>query len=245
MHHTESKQRSIQQLLQALQTTRDSARVRIHLLSLEAKERVDELEGKLLTLERALQTGSEKATAGAAAAVDELTHAMTELFRGAEGPLSVRVQDVMKESPITCLASDSLSHAAYLMWEHDCGTVPVVDAHGTLVGIVTDRDICMATYTRGQAPASITVEATMSKHVCVVSPADSLEHAARLMGEHQVRRLPVVDGGRLVGMLALADLARHTKTTQGDNLPVCLTLARALAAISEDRRAPAARAAAE
>jgi CBS domain-containing protein len=245
MLHAESKQRSIQQLIQALQTTRDSARVRMHLLSLEAKDRLTELEGKLLELEKKLQSAGEKVTAGAPAAVDEITHAVAELFAG-QDPLSVRVQDLMKQNPVACYASDSLSHAAYLMWEHDCGMVPVIEAQGRLIGIITDRDICMATYTRGQPPAAITVEATMSRHVCVVSPADSLESAARRMAEHQVRRLPVVEGGRLVGMLSLADVARYTKTIQGDNnLPVYLTLARVFAAISEDRRGAAGRIAAE
>lgn len=245
MSEAGTKPRSIQQLIQALQATRDSARVRMHLLSLDAKARFGDLEGKLLELEKKLQVGGEMAAGGLVAAVDEITHAVTELFVAAEGPPAGRVADLMKRNPVACYASDSLSHAAHLMWEHDCGTIPVIDAEGKLVGIVTDRDICMATYTQGQAPAAITVGATMAKQPCVVSPADSLVNAARVMGEHQVRRLPVVEDGRLVGMLALADLARHTKSAHGDNLPVCLTLARTLAAISEDRRGTARRAAAE
>jgi CBS domain-containing protein len=245
MSRHEAKPRSIHELIQALQAARDSARVRLHLLSLEAKDRFRELEDKLSALEAKLQAGGEKAAAGASATVDELTHAMIELFHTAGWPLTIQVQELMRRDPVSCWATDSISRAAQIMWEHDCGTVPVVDSEGKVIGIITDRDICMATYTRGQPPVAITVEATMSKDVRVVSPADSLEDVTRLMSEHQVRRLPVTEGGRLVGMFAVADLARYIGTSQGNNLPLCLTLAHVLSAISEDRQETKARVAAE
>jgi CBS domain-containing protein len=241
MSAQDSKPHSIQQLIQALQAARDTARMRLHLLSLDAKERFSEIEGKVQDLEQRLQTGGEKAAAGASAAVDELTHAVVEFVRTVEGSPGTRIQDLMTRDPSSCLASDSLSRAAQIMWDHDCGAVPVVDAEGTLVGIVTDRDICIATHTRGQPPAAITVDAIMAKDVRVASPADLLEDVARLMAERQLRRLPVVEGGRLVGMFTLADLARHVRTSQGSNVPEWLMLARTLAAISEKKgRASAA-----
>jgi CBS domain-containing protein len=238
----DSKSHSIQQLIQALQTARDTARMRLHLLSLDAKERFREIEGKVQELEQRLQTGGEKAAAGASAAVDELTHAVVEFVRTVEGSPGIRVQDLMTRDPISCVASDPLSRAAQVMWDHDCGAVPVLDAEGKLVGMVTDRDICMATYTRGQPPAAITVETIMSKDLRVASPGDLLDDVARLMAERQLRRLPVVDGGRLVGMFALADFARHVRTSQGSNVPESLMLARTLAAISatKDRASAAA-----
>lgn len=245
MSRPESKPRSILQLVQALQATRDNARVRLHLLSLEAKGRFGELEGKLLELERKLQAGGERAAAEANAAVDELTQGVSDLFRTVEGAGSLRVRDLMTRAPVACSASDSLSRAAQLMWEHDFGTLPVVDDENRVIGIVTDRDVCMAAYTRGREPGAIRVEETMARNVCVALPDDTLEDAARLMGEQQVRRLPVVEGGRLVGVLAIADLARFIKSSDGGSLPLCVTLARALGAISEDRRETSGRAAAE
>ena len=118
------------------------------------------------------------------------------------------VKEVMTDSPSTCLATDSANEAARIMWECDCGSVPVVDAGGRAVGIVTDRDICMAAYFRGQPLTQIQLGEIMSKDLCTVSADSELSDAERLMQERQIRRLPVVDNGCLVGIVSLADIAR-------------------------------------
>jgi hypothetical protein len=85
-----SKTRSLHELVDALQTTRDRARVQLHLLSLDAKDRYHELEGKLVSIEEKLQAGGERVVAEASATVDELTHAVGELFRKADDERSGR-----------------------------------------------------------------------------------------------------------------------------------------------------------
>jgi predicted transcriptional regulator len=106
--------------------------------------------------------------------------------------------------------SDTLNDAARIMWEHDCGCVPVVEKDGSVVGMVTDRDICMAAYTQGRRVMDMRVASAASKHVVSIRENESLRRAEELMRHAQVRRLPVVDAaGRIVGLLSLSDLARH------------------------------------
>jgi CBS domain-containing protein len=97
-----------------------------------------------------------------------------------------------------------------IMWESDCGCVPVVECDGTVVGMITDRDICMAAYTQGRRLTHMTVEGAASKNLVTIGKDESLRRAEELMRDAQVRRLLVVDSaGRLVGLLSLADLARR------------------------------------
>ncbi|HME73160.1 MAG TPA: CBS domain-containing protein [Myxococcota bacterium] len=123
-----------------------------------------------------------------------------------------RVEHLMTKDVCVCRPSDSLNHAAQLLWENDIGTLPVVadDGSNCLVGILTDRDICMAAYTRGGSLSNLVVDQAMSRNVKACTPMTTLEEAAHEMAEAQVHRLPVVDGSRqLLGMLSLADLARE------------------------------------
>jgi len=138
---------------------------------------------------------------------------------------SLRVQDLMTPSPRFCEVGDSANEAARVMWECDCGAVPVVQDR-RVVGIVTDRDICMAAYFQGVPLASIPLASIMTSDVCTCRPADDLGTAERLMRDRQVNRLPVVDGEVLVGMLALCDLTQGVrragalgqKSTEGQEL---------------------------
>lgn len=131
----------------------------------------------------------------------------------------MKVQDVMTGAPCSCKPTDALVVAARIMWEDDCGCVPVVDDHGALVGMVTDRDACMAAYTRGRRLDEIQVGSVMARQLCSCSPEDSLSEAERYMQEYQVRRLPVVDAhNRLVGVLSCNDLIRHAAGLGDANL---------------------------
>lgn len=117
------------------------------------------------------------------------------------------VEALMSREPKICTTADTLHRAAQLMWDHDCGSVPVVDAAGKLAGIVTDRDVCMSSFTRGRPLHEIQVGDAMSTSLFTISPKSSVEAAVALFRERQVRRAPVVDSnGTLVGMLSLADL---------------------------------------
>jgi CBS domain-containing protein len=151
-----------------------------------------------------------------------------------------RIEHVMTKEVRVCRPSDSLNHAARLLWENDIGTLPVVadDGSNRLVGIVTDRDICMAAYTQGGRLHDLLVDSVMSRDVRACTPITTVEEAANEMGEIQVRRLPVVDGSRqLLGMLALADLAREVTrnpSTKGATAEFAL-VGKTLAAIVRPR----------
>src|SRR5439155_9050638 len=107
-----------------------------------------------------------------------------------------------------CSPNDTLARAAHIMWECDCGVFPVVEEGRRLAGILTDRDICMAGYTKGRPLQEIRVDEVMTRSVKFVRPNDTVEAVERLMRTHQIRRVPVVENGpTVVGMLALGDLA--------------------------------------
>jgi CBS domain-containing protein len=120
----------------------------------------------------------------------------------------MKVKDVMTPKVKTCFMSDNLAAAAQLMWERDCGCVPVLNEHAQVVGIVTDRDLCMALLLQGASMDEIKVSTVMSKQLFVCTSDDDLSTAEKIMCERKVRRLPVLDRqARLVGLLSLGDIA--------------------------------------
>jgi CBS domain-containing protein len=124
----------------------------------------------------------------------------------------MKVTELMTTEVKTCRQSDSLNRAAQLMWENDCGAIPVVDSELTVIGMLTDRDICMAAYTQGVPLTGASVGSAMSGNVRVCAASDNITSAAELMREHQIRRLPVVDKAqKLVGILSMSDIAREAE----------------------------------
>jgi CBS domain-containing protein len=147
----------------------------------------------------------------------------------------MNIQQIMSTPPLTCRQNDTLNVAARLMWEHDCGVVPVTDDDGKLVGIVTDRDICMATYTKGSAPQEISVSDVMTSQVFSCRAGDSLDTAERLMSAKQIRRVPIVDrDNRPVGLVSLNDVARYAASSRKTN-GIDRELTQTLAAICQPR----------
>jgi len=127
----------------------------------------------------------------------------------------MRIDQLMRKPAITCRANESLHSVAQRMWEQDCGVLPVVDDAGAMVGIVTDRDVCMAAFTQAKPLANIPVTTAMAKAVFSCSGADSIEVAEKLMSEKQVHRLPVVDAkNKPIGVVSLNDIARFVMTTK-------------------------------
>lgn len=125
-------------------------------------------------------------------------------------PRVMTVGDLMTRDVKTCRPEDALDVPAKVMWDHDCGCVPVVDDTERVVGMLTDRDICMATYTQNAPPGGLRVSSAMSKQVHACRPEDPLLVVEKIMRTHRVRRLPVVAAdGRLVGILSINDLARE------------------------------------
>jgi CBS domain-containing protein len=123
---------------------------------------------------------------------------------------SVLVETIMTKDVWTCAPDDMIEHAAHIMWERDCGVIPVVDQNRHVVGMITDRDVCMAAYTQGKLLGRMRVVDVMSQCVHAVRPTDTVRHVEYVMSDHQVRRLPIVDArGCLVGLVSLVDLARR------------------------------------
>jgi CBS domain-containing protein len=129
----------------------------------------------------------------------------------------MKVEQCMTSPARTCAAGDRLAEAAEIMWQSDCGCVPVVDGDRRLVGVVTDRDICMAAYTRGVSLHDLDVAGAMARVVYACRPGEELEEAEKLMRSYQIRRLPVVDDdGRIVGVLSLSDIVRCASSALGE-----------------------------
>ncbi len=128
----------------------------------------------------------------------------------------MRVAELMTKQVASCKPEDRLSAAAKLMWDADCGAVPVVGSDGNVKGMITDRDICMACYTRNQAPGTVSVQEAMSRKLYFCKTNSQVSEAEDIMRTNQVRRIPVVDQqGRLAGVLSLADIAREVERSRG------------------------------
>ena len=128
----------------------------------------------------------------------------------------MRVEELMTKQVANCQPSDNLGKAAKLMWDADCGAIPIVGSDGIVKGMITDRDICMACFMRNQPPASISIQDAMSQKLYSCTPDTSVSDAENLMRSNRVRRIPVVDRrGKLVGVLSLADIAREVDRSRG------------------------------
>ena len=144
------------------------------------------------------------------------------------------VKHLMTDEVHTCHQHDALNRAAQILWEHDCGCVPVLDEDSKVVAMLTDRDICMAAYLQGGSLSDLEVSCAMSDEVFSCRPNDLIAMAENHMRSNKVRRLPVVDAeGYLVGLLSLSDLAREASSEQKgkkrdrktDSGEICKTLA--------------------
>lgn len=124
----------------------------------------------------------------------------------------MKIQDIMTRPVESCGPANDLAAAAMVMWRQDCGVVPVVDIHEKVVGVITDRDICIAAATRHCRPGELKVGDVMGDRLFTVLPDDDVKIALETMRHERVRRLPVVDAGRqLLGMLSLNDIIQAAK----------------------------------
>ena len=154
----------------------------------------------------------------------------------------MNVSQIMKRNVETCRPEDSLATAAGKMWEGDIGCLPVVNAEGSVIGMITDRDISMAGYTQGRALGDIPVAVAMSRTVFSCRPNDGLIEAEEIMRAQRVRRLPVLEaGGKLAGIVSLNDLAREAEREVGrkGREISAQEITATLAAICEPRRSGA------
>ena len=119
----------------------------------------------------------------------------------------MNVRELMTTAPVTVEPDATLGEVAVLMKQEDCGSIPVVE-DGRLVGIVTDRDIVIRGVAAGSDPKTQRVSTVMSADPVTISPDDDLTDAEKVMADRQIRRLPVVENGKLVGIIVTAQIAR-------------------------------------
>jgi CBS domain-containing protein len=127
----------------------------------------------------------------------------------------MKVKEIMTSGVKSCSIDTNLASAAKIMWEEDCGAVPVTDGRGNVVGMITDRDICIAAATRPGSEGDIQIREVLSRPLQTCSPTDDVQAALETMKKQQLRRLPVVDGsGQLEGIVSLHDIAMQARGRQ-------------------------------
>jgi CBS domain-containing protein len=119
----------------------------------------------------------------------------------------MKVRDLMTSDVETCLPETDLAAVVRMMWDRDCGFIPVVDAAGILRGVVTDRDICIASATRRVLPEYMSAHQAMTHPVHACVPDDDVSEALRAMKQYKVRRIPVIDAnGTVKGVISMNDI---------------------------------------
>jgi CBS domain-containing protein len=119
----------------------------------------------------------------------------------------MKVQDVMTSEVGFCRAEDNLARAANIMWEKDCGAIPIVDAENRIAGMISDRDICIAVATRDCRASEIGVAEFCRENIVACEPDDKLKDVLKKMAKNQIKRLPVISQNReLVGIISVTDI---------------------------------------
>ncbi len=134
----------------------------------------------------------------------------------------MKVQEVMTSHVKSCRPETNLAAVATLMWEGDCGVLPVVDNAGTVVGMITDRDLAMATATQGRLAAEIAVSEVISGTVYACTVDEDVKPALKTMRHERVQRLPVGnEDGMLQGILCMNDRVLRAEEAKGRHVPDC------------------------
>jgi CBS domain-containing protein len=132
----------------------------------------------------------------------------------------MRVKDVMTDDVKYCSLETNLAAAAKIMWDADCGAVPVTDGQNKVVGVITDRDICIAGATRPGAEGEIPVRDVISTRLHACGPNDDVRAALETMRSRRIRRLPVVaQDGRLAGIISIHDIAVQARSGKNSGVP--------------------------
>ena len=132
----------------------------------------------------------------------------------------MKVKDVMTRDVKTCTPDTSLAAAAMIMWDNDCGVVPVIHSDGKVIGMITDRDICMAVATKDRRTSEVAVSEVFTGNLYACAPDDDIHDALKIMRAERVRRLPVINiYGALEGILSLNDVALCAEEAKGRKAP--------------------------
>jgi CBS-domain-containing membrane protein len=204
--------RALKAALEEITAMGDEARLQLNLLTAQARDKRDELGTSIENLEHRVDRSIDQAVHRAAGRTKRLTRSFSEFLvrHSPNGKAQIPIRSIMSQDLRCCRIEDTLTAPAQIMWDVDCGAVPVLDAADKLCGIITDRDICMAAYTQGLPLWKIRVADVMTQAVHTCRLEQSVADAAETMVSHQVRRVPIVDGhGHALGIVALADIVRH------------------------------------
>jgi CBS-domain-containing membrane protein len=133
----------------------------------------------------------------------------------------MKVKEIMTPDAKAIWITQSLADAAKEMWENDCGALPIIKDGRKVVGMLTDRDICMAAAMRDCKLSQISVEEVMNKRVYGTAVDEKIEEALHTMREHKIRRLPVLSpDGELEGIISMNDIVLHAKIQNGKKPPI-------------------------
>jgi CBS domain-containing protein len=146
----------------------------------------------------------------------------------------MKIREAMSPNPVCCLPTDSAQRVARTMCDHNVGSIPVVLDQDSrkLVGVITDRDLCCSVIANGLDPKSVTIEKFMTLNPVTCREGENVENCERLMQEHQIRRMPIVDADdHVIGIVAQADLALKDNPER---------VSKTVAEISKTSEAPAA-----
>ncbi len=128
----------------------------------------------------------------------------------------MKVKDVMRGTVYSCGPGTNLAEAAKVMWDYDCGTLPVVAGDGKVIGMITDRDICISLATKNRLASEVAVWESISGEVYTCSPDDDIQDALKTMAVKRVRRLPVINAnGELQGVLSMNDIVLKAEGAKG------------------------------
>jgi len=130
----------------------------------------------------------------------------------------VKVREAMAKTVTSAKKSDKVIDVAKKMKQQDAGFMPVVENGGTVIGVITDRDIVIRCIAEGHDPRGETAEHLMSRQVTIIAPDDDIEEAGRAMQREAIRRLPVAENGRLVGVLSHGNLVQATKNKMAEKV---------------------------
>lgn len=158
----------------------------------------------------------------------------------------MRIKEVMSADPTCCTPSDTAQAAAKIMRDEDTGIIPVIENEQSqkLVGVVTDRDLCMNVVAEGRDPRSVRVAECMTSPAVACPPDAPIVKATKAMKEHQVRRIPVIDAEQKIqGIVSMADVVRHGRLDTVDTLQTLKSVSEPTAEPSKPRAKSRAKAA--
>jgi CBS domain-containing protein len=131
----------------------------------------------------------------------------------------MKVAEIMVRTAASCNADMNLGEAVEIMWNRDCGILPIVNAESKVTGVITDRDISIALGTRNRLPGEITIKEVASPNLYCCKPEDEVHSALHTMASAKVRRLPVVNkAGKLEGILSMDDVVSHSEANRGSDI---------------------------